>query len=68
MNQPLDKAVWSEEWMMKLLGINKKQLGRLRNERGFPAVHLGRTARVYLAGEVLDWLTKRSDYESAGEQ
>lgn len=47
--------------MMKLLGVNKKQLGRLRNKRGFSAVHLARTARIHLAGEVLFNFMKKFD-------
>ena len=56
----LEKEVWSEKAIMELLDVNRNQLDRLRNEKGFPCVHLGQRTRVYLADKVLDFL-KRHD-------
>ncbi|TET42783.1 MAG: hypothetical protein E3J66_03005 [Dehalococcoidia bacterium] len=54
--QPLEQEIWNEQAIMELLGINRKQLDHLRLEKGFPCVRLGRTVRVYLANEVLDFV------------
>ena len=56
MEQNLEQQVWNEEAVMELLGINRKQLDRLRQNKGFPCVHLGQRIRVYLADEVLDFV------------
>lgn len=54
-NQTLAEQVWNEQQIMELLGVNKKQLDYLRLEKGFPCVRLGKTIRVYLADEVLNF-------------
>ena len=54
-NQTLAEQVWNEQQIMELLGVNRKQLDHLRLEKGFPYVRLGRTIRVYLAAEALDY-------------
>ena len=52
-NRALEQEEWSEQAIMELLGINRKQLETLKLEKGFPCVHLGQRIRVYLADEVL---------------
>jgi predicted DNA-binding transcriptional regulator AlpA len=42
---------------MELLGLEKSTLDDLRYERGFPYYRITARCRVYLAREVLDWLT-----------
>ena len=54
--RPLEQEIWNEQAIMELLGINRKQLDHLRLARGFPCVRLGRTVRVYIADEVLDFV------------
>lgn len=56
----LEKEVWSETAIMELLDVNRKQLDRLRHEKGFPCVHLGQRTRIYLADKVLDFLKQRA--------
>ncbi len=55
-NQTLAEQVWNEQQIMELLGVNRKQLDHLRLQKGFPCVRLGRTVRVYLTNEVLDFV------------
>ena len=52
----LAKDVWSEQAMMELLGVNRKQLDNLRREKDFPSVPLTRSVRVYLIEEVLEFV------------
>jgi len=54
--ETLEQQIWSEQAIMDLLGINRKQLDYLRLEKGFPCVHLAQRVRVYLADEVLDFV------------
>ena len=58
--QKLEDAVYDEETILKLLGVDKKTLDELRREEGFPFVRLTRLKRVYLAKDVLGWLEQRS--------
>jgi hypothetical protein len=57
---PLEQQVWNEQFIMELLGINRKQLDYLRREKGFPCVRLGQRIRVYLADEVLGFIKQES--------
>ena len=52
----LEKLIWSEQAMMELLGVSKKQLARLRREKDFPCIHLTRNIILYLSDEVLDFV------------
>ena len=54
----LEQLVYSEDALCELLGIDKKVLDTLRRDRGFPAIRLTSRARVYLASDVLEWMTK----------
>ena len=56
--ETLEQQVWSEEALITLLGVNRKQLDYLRLEKGFPCVHLGQRVRVYLASDVLDFIKR----------
>ena len=58
--QKLEDAVYDEETVLKLLGVDKGTLDQLRREAGFPFVRLTRLKRVYLAKDVLSWLEQRS--------
>ena len=58
--QYLNEAVYSEEDILELLGINRGTLDTLRLEKGFPFFRLTRVKRVYLAKDVLNWLEKQS--------
>ena len=58
--QYLNEAVYSEEDILELLGINRGTLDTLRLEKGFPCFRLTRVKRVYLAKDVLNWLEKHS--------
>jgi len=61
MNEERDlaKAVWSEAGLTELLGCNRRQLRRLTLEAGLPGVRLQTGIYVYLAEDVLQWLTER---------
>ena len=52
----LEKQIWSEQAMMELLGVSRKQLDNLRLEKGLPCVHLNRKVRIYFADEVMEFL------------
>ena len=54
----LEQEVYSEEAVMELLGVSRKQLDYLRHEKDFPTVYLGKRVRVYLADEVLKHLKR----------
>ena len=54
----LQKAVYNEQDLLGLLGIDRKKLDYLRLEKEFPCVYLTRRSRVYLADEVFQWLKK----------
>ena len=54
MSEALD-GVWTEKDLLAALGISKLQLSRLRYEKGFPVVYLGRS-RVYREDAVKEWL------------
>ena len=58
--QKLEDAVYDQETVLKLLGVDKGTLDQLRREAGFPFVRLTRLKRVYLAKDVLSWLEQRS--------
>ena len=58
--QKLEDAVYDQETVLKLLGVDKGTLDHLRREAGFPFVRLTRLKRVYLAKDVLSWLEQRS--------
>ena len=50
------EQVWNEEEIMGHLGVSLEQLDRLRLEKDFPCIHLGKRVRVYLADEVLGYI------------
>lgn len=54
----LEQEIYSEEAILELLGITKKQLDYLRLEKDFPTVYLGKRVRVYLADQVLEYVKK----------
>jgi hypothetical protein len=56
----LEQQLWSEESIMELLGIERKQLDYLRREKGFPCVRLGQRIRVYLADDILDFVKQQA--------
>jgi hypothetical protein len=51
---PADE-VWSEAYVMELLGIKRKQLDYLRFSKDFPYVKIGAT-RIYLAEDVVKYI------------
>ena len=55
-NQPLEQQIWSEQTIMEVLGLTRKQLDYLRREKDFPSVPLTRSVRVYLIEEVLEFV------------
>ena len=56
----LEQQIWSEQSIMELLGIDRKQLDYLRREKGFPCVRLGQRIRVYLAADILDFVKQQA--------
>ena len=56
----LQDVIINEQSLCEILGIEVKALSVLRTEKDFPCVHLNRRRRVYLADDVLEWLTKRA--------
>ncbi len=56
----LAKEIWSEEAVLELLGVQRNQLANLRVKHDLPAVRLARGVRVYLAGDVLEWVRGRA--------
>ena len=52
----LEKLVWSEQALIELLGVSRKQLDVLRLEKGLPCVLLNRKTRLYFSDEVLKFL------------
>jgi len=56
LEQPIDQKVWSEQAMMELLGVNRKQLARLIHDKNLPVVRLTRNIKVFFADEVLTFL------------
>ncbi len=48
--------VLTENQLLKVLGIPRASLDRLRNEKGFPYVRVTQRGRVYLVPDVLEWL------------
>ena len=59
-NVSLGEQLLTEQMVMNLLGLTKKQLNYLRNAKGFPCVCLTRRARVYLAGDILEYVKRLS--------
>ena len=55
-NLTMEQSVWTEEDLVKLLGITKRTLDNLRNEKGLPYVRLTAKCRVYLVEDILEWL------------
>lgn len=53
--RPLEQEIWSEQALLDLLGIEKRTLDALRQDKDFPYVRLTAKARVYLAEDVLSW-------------
>ena len=52
----IEQNIWTEEDLSKLLGITKRTLDSLRNEKGLPYIRLTAKCRVYLAEDILEWL------------
>ena len=52
------KEILSEEELLRILGVSKATLDKLRNKKDFPYVSLTRTNRVYLAEDVHFWLER----------
>ena len=50
------QEVANEKELLQILGIKKDLLRRLRKQ-GLPHVELSRTSRVYIAADVIDWIT-----------
>ena len=61
MEQILEQQIWSEASLLELLGVEKRTLDNLRNQKGFPFVSLSRKARVYIAGDVSEWVINRAN-------
>jgi hypothetical protein len=57
---PLEQQLWSEQAIMELLGVDRKQLDYLRREKGFPCVRLGQRIRVYLADDILKFVKQQA--------
>jgi DNA-binding transcriptional MerR regulator len=57
---PLEQQIWSEQAIMELLGVDRKQLDYLRREKGFPCVRLGQRIRVYLADDILKFVKQQA--------
>jgi len=56
----LEQQIWSEQSIMELLGVDRKQLDYLRREKGFPCVRLGQRIRVYLADDILKFVKQQA--------
>jgi len=59
-NLPLEQLVYSEAALLETLGISREVLDTLRREKQFPTIYLDQRHRVYVAGQVLEWLEKRT--------
>ena len=45
----------SEADLLKVLGLKKQELDRLRREKGFAYVKFSQRSRAYLLSDVLEW-------------
>jgi len=54
------QQIIAEKDLLKVLGISKNVLDRLRRKRGFPCISLTKFDRVYYEDEVVEWLRKNS--------
>jgi hypothetical protein len=57
---PLEHLVYSEEALLEVLAINKGVLDSLRLDKDFPFIRLDVRHRVYLSGDVQDWLKRHT--------
>lgn len=56
----LSRNVISEVDLLAVLNISYDLLRELRHDRGFPAVLLNRTNRLYMIKDVVSWLDNRA--------
>lgn len=56
----------SEADLMKLLGLKKSELGRLRREKGLPYVKFSQRSRAFLLSDVLEWAKANRITQDAG--
>lgn len=61
---PLEHEVYTEADLLTALGVERPILDRLRLAESFPYVRLGVRNRVYLTGQVLEWLRSRSTWNN----
>jgi len=60
----LNDQVVSEVDLLKILNIELPTLSALRLEKNFPVVRLNQRNRVYLVGDVMDWLKAHRELDS----
>ena len=55
-NAPLETIIYHEQAVLDLLGIERRHLDALRLKKHLPTVWLNSRRRIYLAGDLLEWL------------
>ena len=59
----------SESELLKILGLKKPELDRLRRDKGLPFVRFSSKSRAYLLSDLMDWSRKnRTVYGTGGDQ
>ncbi len=48
----------SESDLLKVLGLKKSELDRIRREKGLPYVRISQRARAYFLSDVVEWARK----------
>ena len=51
--------ILTEKEVAELLGLSKNQLSALINEKRLPFLKVNRNCRLYLEGDLVDWLKGR---------
>ena len=59
----------TESFVEKLTGMNKEQIGVLRNQKGLPYVRLSQRKRLYYADDLAKWfLDNRINIPKPGDE
>ena len=53
---PLEQLIYHEGALLELLGIERAHLDALRLRKRLPCVYLNARRRIYLAGDLWEWL------------
>jgi len=61
MSNPLVDEIYTESELLELLGIKRSTLDILRLEKGLPYIRLTPQNRIYMAGDIYNWLKQRSE-------